>query len=52
LRNKKVKRKTGRGAHKCVRCGNMNGVIRFHGLYYCRRCFREVAHELGFRKYN
>ena len=52
MRKKAVKRKVGYGARKCVRCGAMNGVIRRYGLYYCRRCFREVAKELGFRKLN
>ena len=52
MRNKKIKRKMGKGAHKCARCGSMKGVIRRYGLYYCRRCFREVAAEIGFRKLN
>jgi len=26
-------------------------VIRKYGLYLCRRCFREVAPVLGFKKY-
>ncbi len=52
VRRKKIKRKVGKGARKCVRCGSMKGVIRRYGLYYCRRCFREVAAELGFRKLN
>ncbi|MCD6092522.1 MAG: 30S ribosomal protein S14 [Candidatus Aenigmarchaeota archaeon] len=51
VRRKEVKRKFGKGAHKCVRCGNLNGVIRRYNLFYCRRCFREVAEELGFKKY-
>lgn len=50
-RRKAVKRKIGKGAHKCVRCGSFRGVIRKYGLLYCRRCFREVAQEIGFRKY-
>ncbi|MFP3240930.1 MAG: 30S ribosomal protein S14, partial [Caldivirga sp.] len=26
-------------------------VIRRYGLMLCRRCFREVAPQLGFKKY-
>ncbi len=51
MRNKAVKRKIGKGARKCVRCGSFKGVIRKYGLMYCRRCFREVAGDLGFKKY-
>lgn len=51
MRNKAVKRKFGKGAHKCIRCGTFRGVIRRYGLFYCRRCFREVAKDLGFKKY-
>ena len=50
MRTKAVKRKFGKGARKCVRCGSLKGVIRKYDLYYCRRCFREVARELGFKK--
>ncbi len=52
MRRKAIKRKVGKGARKCVRCGTMRGIIRRYGLMYCRRCFREVAAELGFRKLN
>ena len=51
MRNKKIKRKIGKGARKCERCGSFKGVIRKYNLYYCRHCFREVAKELGFKKY-
>ena len=51
MRLKAVKRKFGKGAHKCGRCGNMHSVIRKYGLNYCRRCFREVAEGIGFKKY-
>ncbi len=52
VRRKIIKRKFGKGARKCVRCGVMRGVIRKYDLMYCRRCFREVAYEIGFRKYS
>jgi small subunit ribosomal protein S14 len=51
MRRKAVKRKFGKGARKCIRCGSLDGIIRRYGLNYCRRCFREIAEKLGFRKY-
>ncbi|OGI15376.1 30S ribosomal protein S14 [Candidatus Micrarchaeota archaeon RBG_16_49_10] len=45
-------RKLGKGRIVCKKCGNHRGVIRKYGLYYCRRCMREVAQKLGFQKYS
>jgi small subunit ribosomal protein S14 len=42
----------GRGARKCRVCGNARGLIRTYELNICRRCFREVGHEIGFEKYS
>ena len=50
MRRKEVKRKIGKGARKCRRCGGFHGVIRRYDLYYCRRCFREIGKKLGFKK--
>ncbi|QQG39874.1 MAG: 30S ribosomal protein S14 [Candidatus Aenigmatarchaeota archaeon] len=37
----------------CRRCGKSNGgIITRYGLLYCRQCFREVAEQIGFRKYD
>ncbi|MEK6973064.1 MAG: 30S ribosomal protein S14 [archaeon] len=36
---------------KCRMCKNNKGLIRKYGLMYCRRCFKEVAEKLGFRKF-
>ena len=47
----KKERKFGKGSRACRRCGSYGSVIRRHGLYLCRQCFREVAKKLGFRKY-
>ncbi len=44
-----LKRK-GRGLRKCRICGNSRGMIRSYKLYVCRRCFREIGGDLGFRK--
>ncbi len=41
----------GKGIRRCRVCGNSRGLIRSHKLYVCRRCFREVAPGLGFKKY-
>lgn len=41
----------GKGGRKCRICGTSRGVIRSYGLCICRRCFREVAEEIGFIKY-
>jgi len=41
----------GKGTRVCRNCGNARGLIRKYGLFVCRRCFREMAETLGFRKY-
>ncbi|AAL81934.1 30S ribosomal protein S14 [Pyrococcus furiosus DSM 3638] len=49
--NKRKPRKFGKGARRCIRCGQYGPIIRIQGLMLCRHCFREVAPKLGFRKY-
>ena len=51
MRRKEIKRKYGVGSRKCIRCGSLNGVIRKYNINLCRKCFREVAEKLGFKKY-
>ncbi|AAK41005.1 SSU ribosomal protein S14AB (rps14AB) [Saccharolobus solfataricus P2] len=46
-----AERKYGKGVQSCQRCGSKDSVIQKYGIYLCRQCFREVAYELGFRKY-
>jgi len=41
----------GKGRRVCRICGNRRALIRKYDLYICRRCFREVGEQLGFRKY-
>ena len=41
----------GKGRRVCRNCGNSRGLIRKYGLQVCRRCFRDMAEALGFRKY-
>jgi len=49
--SKTVKHKTGPGSRACIRCGTPNGLIRRYGLNICRKCFREVAPAMGFKKF-
>jgi len=49
--NKPKERKFGIAAYKCERCGRFGGHIKKYGLHLCRQCFREIAEELGFKKY-
>lgn len=49
--NKPKDRKYGRGTRKCVICGRRKGIIRRYSLMICRQCFKEVAPEIGFKKY-
>lgn len=46
------KRMMGKGSRRCTRCGTHEAVIRMYGLNLCRRCFREVAEQIGFKKYS
>ncbi|MBD3310615.1 30S ribosomal protein S14 [Candidatus Woesearchaeota archaeon] len=49
--NKPKERKCGIALRRCQRCGRIRGHIRKYGLDLCRQCFREIATELGFKKY-
>jgi len=42
----------GKRKRPCRRCGSYGPIIRSYGLNLCRQCFREVAEDLGFKKYN
>ena len=64
LRNKPVKmqrflkfckpkeRKSGIAVKKCERCGRFGAHLSQYNLNLCRQCFREIAEEIGFKKYN
>lgn len=45
-------RKFGNTTKKCTRCGRTGAHISKYGLNLCRQCFREIANDLGFKKYN
>ncbi|MCX6818110.1 MAG: 30S ribosomal protein S14 [Candidatus Aenigmarchaeota archaeon] len=49
--NSSKPRKFGKAVKPCRRCGKTEGVVHKYGLSYCRQCFREIARELGFEKY-
>jgi small subunit ribosomal protein S14 len=50
--NKPKERKFGIAAKKCERCGRFGAHISSYNLNLCRHCFRELAVELGFKKYS
>jgi ribosomal protein S14 len=49
--NEPKKRATGKNRKRCLLCGNPRGHIGKYGLNLCRRCFRDNATNLGFKKY-
>ncbi|MBU2503973.1 MAG: 30S ribosomal protein S14 [Nanoarchaeota archaeon] len=50
--NKPQERTTGIARMKCERCGRFGAHIKSYGLNFCRQCFREIAVEIGFKKYS
>jgi small subunit ribosomal protein S14 len=36
----------------CKICGTYRGVIQKYNLRICRRCFNDIAFDLGFKKYD
>lgn len=47
----KPKKKFGR-IDGCHRCGRKRGLVRRYGMRLCRQCFREIAPDIGFKKYS
>jgi small subunit ribosomal protein S14 len=45
-------RTCGNALKKCRRCGSTSGYIQRYGLKLCRRCFRDIALSIGFKKYS
>jgi len=45
-------RKTGVASKKCERCGRFGAHLSQYNINVCRQCFREIAKEIGFHKYN
>ena len=50
--NTPKKRSYGAAVKRCWRCGRMGAHISKYDLHLCRQCFREIALELGFKKYS
>jgi small subunit ribosomal protein S14 len=50
--NTPKKRAYGENTKKCGRCGRTGGHISKYGLGVCRQCFREIATNIGFKKYS
>ncbi len=50
--NKPKERKFGIAVKKCEKCGRIGAHISSYGLNLCRQCFREIAEEIGFKKYS
>ena len=46
------KRSTGMVTAKCGNCGRYGGHISAYNLHLCRHCFREMAEDIGFKKYS
>ena len=47
---RKSQQTSGAGSRKCRICSSTHGLIRKYGLNLCRRCFRERAEQIGFKK--
>jgi small subunit ribosomal protein S14 len=50
--NHKKVRACGRTTVSCVHCGTFRAINGKYGLNLCRKCFRDFAQRLGFKKYN
>jgi len=50
--NAPKRRTCGKAIKKCRRCGSNNGYIQKYNLKLCRKCFRDIATKIGFKKYS
>jgi small subunit ribosomal protein S14 len=50
--NKPKDRTMGIAAKKCERCGRFGAHLGQYNLNLCRQCFREIAEDIGFKKYS
>ncbi len=37
---------------ECRRCGRKDGLVTRYEINLCRQCFREVARDMGAKKYS
>ncbi len=49
---KPKERKTGKASKRCERCERFGAHISSYGINLCRHCFREIAEDIGFKKYS
>jgi small subunit ribosomal protein S14 len=38
--------------HECQRCSREQGLVGKYDIWLCRQCFREIARDMGFKKYS
>lgn len=50
--NSPKKRTTGISLRRCKMCGSTRAHISKYNLNLCRRCFRDNAQKIGFKKYS
>jgi len=50
--NAKKIRSCGKSNKACAYCGSFRAFNGKYGVNLCRKCFRDFAHTLGFKKYN
>ncbi|MGC9310052.1 MAG: 30S ribosomal protein S14 [Candidatus Nanoarchaeia archaeon] len=50
--NKPKDRKFGINTRKCENCGRVGAHLNQYNIHLCRQCFRELAEQLGFKKYS
>jgi small subunit ribosomal protein S14 len=37
---------------ECQRCSRKQGLVGKYDIWLCRQCFREIARNMGFKKYS
>lgn len=37
---------------ECRRCKRKQGLVGKYDIWLCRQCFREIARDMGFKKYS
>ncbi len=50
--NQPKQRSCGIALRRCKNCGRIRGHINKYRLNLCRQCFREMAPNMGFKKYS
>jgi len=50
--NKPKERAFGAETKHCRICGNTHAHVNKYGIHLCRKCFREIAPKIGFKKFS